>query len=413
MAIAAYPVLVQQRIADGGMIGAIPTTALIAGMPWLPDSLLQNSDPTSRDPDANVALAARIEWMWRWQRGLLRHQAHRIALHSNDPMEIMMLLKFLADPATGAIEMPVGDSRLIDRVERTLARERDDTKWAAWVDVAFSLGAYYLPGEKGTIQRAMPDDVVLSIVARLNTDDINARLGAIMLSSTALRNGTHVPELVSGLVANLGDTNTSAASASLALATAARTVPSAREAIIDGLSSTDPTTKVYSLVALRRCLHEERFGAPQPKDSILTKPVIDCVVAFLDDTNGPLALNAASILIGAKEHLDIVVSKLAGRIISGDPLAGRCAAHLGELEPDDLARFAAQLSPAVERCGMDESQFLITGIWAAANPLKDRSSLEVLLAPLEAVANRPDTTEDCRAAARDAIHAIREGSSPP
>lgn len=72
--LAAYGVHVAPRVRKDGWLAAVPTTVLIAGLPWWPEEWVTEGDGSLRERDID----------WAWQKDLLRWRCRRIIERSAD-----------------------------------------------------------------------------------------------------------------------------------------------------------------------------------------------------------------------------------------------------------------------------------------------------------------------------------------
>lgn len=91
----AYGAWTAPRIYERGWAAAVPTTLLIAGLPWWPDSMIEGSE---------ASLTARIdeEDVWEWQESLLRWRARGVLRRSGSAHALDRAVKFASDNVVGA-----------------------------------------------------------------------------------------------------------------------------------------------------------------------------------------------------------------------------------------------------------------------------------------------------------------------
>lgn len=81
------------RVRHGGWRAAVPTTVLIAGLPWLPDALATEADAKN---DENWTLLGRVEadTAWRWQTKWLEARAHSLLDRARSAREVHRAVNF-------------------------------------------------------------------------------------------------------------------------------------------------------------------------------------------------------------------------------------------------------------------------------------------------------------------------------
>ncbi len=84
--LSSYAVWIAPRVLSGGWVAAIPTTAMIAGLPWWPNSVLFLQSGGGGGDDWTLSGRLWKGRIWRWQRWWLRGTIADIVRESDDPL---------------------------------------------------------------------------------------------------------------------------------------------------------------------------------------------------------------------------------------------------------------------------------------------------------------------------------------
>ncbi|MFG0283641.1 MAG: hypothetical protein ACF8R7_04405 [Phycisphaerales bacterium JB039] len=236
------------RVQRGGWVAAIPTTALILGLPWWPDAAIEGG---SGGEDWSLVERVRRDRLRPWQTEWLRSRGRAIAAHGGSARR------------AATIGMHMGDHAITRSAAGTLVRiglssDRNDTiRFAALNDAASALSWLRIDG--GDMRHVL-DPYIDSLISIGASDDEYLCDAALPLLYFADDTEEVIPLVISifeqpVMEADAGYKNTvQFKAAAWILGRHSDKHPEAIEALRDGLRRTDSKVHIQSaLYALRIC----------------------------------------------------------------------------------------------------------------------------------------------------------------
>lgn len=296
------------RVQRGGWRATIPTTVLIAGLPWLPVSVLDNDTSGAQE---NWTLAGRMlrEEPWGWQRRWLNARSRALVAPGSDVSRLRRALSFVDE----------GDADLADRavllIARGLTDENAEVRALAALCCSSPLLAGHDPGGPELERELAP---LMPGLVRVMTDDqesLDVVIAAMMAAGFSGRSGEEaVPHLLGMMkVSAQGNAAWSMRRgqyAALVLAHLAPSIPSIRPMLLRGLEERGPARAV----CYARALADHRVFDAEAERALLA------IVATADDGD---AQAAAWALAASPARPEVVIPALLAQLDSARQSRGR------------------------------------------------------------------------------------------
>lgn len=145
--LAMYPAWATPRVRAMGWLGALPTTVMILGLPWWPDSWVA---PPVLTPGMNVTpgmLVRRVQSNPpEWQRDLLRWRASTLIASSASLDRIERVWQVAPQVLTGS-------DTIRDVAERSLESEQNPQAWSRWAWIYVAHRDHWSPDQDNSTQK--------------------------------------------------------------------------------------------------------------------------------------------------------------------------------------------------------------------------------------------------------------------
>jgi hypothetical protein len=272
----AYAASITSSVVRNGPVAAVPTTAMIVGLPWLPDWMVIGADGTLADRCWNKELTG-------WQRWLLSRRCRGVIEGSADIDSVgragELLNPFAGEPLWGVAMGPLGQHEFFQEMEAEILGTRTKTR----VSIAFL--TTFLPGEiDPTALEAAESAVRKALESPLPQHTI---LGLSVAPRLGARAETLVP-VIEAIAEDPSVLSHVVQTAHWTLAAVAERNPAAREALLRGFDHPDPEVRRVAIWSTMRLAQQ---------DSAVRARVMDA----LADKEDAVAVTAAHVLLQTRQ----------------------------------------------------------------------------------------------------------------